>query len=260
MTLTEIWIYPIKSLGGISLKTSEIDVLGLKHDRRWMLIDSNNNFISQRTFPKLNLFSTSISEDALTITIGGNSVSISLNPIPTDIFKVSIWEDECDAFEIDESVSNWFSEHLKTSCRLVCLSPNKKRLVSEKYAFNNEQTSFTDGFPFLLLSTGSLELLNSKLRKPVEMRQFRPNFVIKSTEAHIEDNLDVFSIGSTTFKAVKPCTRCVVTTIQPNTSKFQKEPLTTLSTYRKEENNIYFGQNLLLVNGTSVSVGDEVRI
>ena len=259
MTLAEIWIYPIKSLGGISLKASEIDAFGLKHDRKWMLVDENNNFISQRTHPALNLLSTSISGDSLTISYQSESISISLYPKPTALFNVTIWEDECEAFEIDEAVSSWFSEFLKTPCRLVYLSSTKKRLVNNKYAFNNELTSFTDGFPFLIISTASIQLLNSKLQKSVEMSQFRPNLVIESTEAHIEDTFNEFKIGETVFKAVKPCTRCIVTTIKPNTSTIQKEPLSTLSTYRKIDNNIHFGQNLLLVSGTTLTVGDDVR-
>lgn len=259
-TLKSIHIYPIKSLRGIELSTSEIDEFSLKFDRRWMLVDDNNKFLSQREIPKLNQLEVAFSDDAIIVKQKNttNSIKIPLKTTSKTTFKVNIWDEYIDAIHIQSQIDEWFSLILNTSCKLVYMPPTANRKVNPEYATNNEKTSFNDGFPFLIIGEESLNLLNSKLNVPILMNRFRPNFVFSGGQPHEEDTWNTFKIGASVFKRVKPCSRCIITTIDPVTSKIGKEPLRTLSLYRKKENKIYFGQNLLCVSGSQVTVGEPI--
>lgn len=261
LTLTEIWIYPIKSLGGIRLKTAKVLEKGLAFDRRWMLVDEGGKFLTQRNFAELALFKLSINNDQLIIVHSTkDSVhSISLKPaLSSEYEEVIIWDDSVKAFEVNKETSAWFSDLLNIKCKLVYFPEENTRAVDTLFAPNKENVSLADGYPCLIIGEASLNDLNNRLEVAVPMNRFRPNFVFSGGAAFEEDTWKNFTIGNNKFLGVKPCARCVVTTINQETIEKGAEPLRTLATYRKRENKIYFGQNVLAIDHTFVNEGDLI--
>lgn len=268
LQLSEIWIYPVKSLGGIPLNHAKVTDRGLAYDRRWLLVDDDGLFLTQREFPELALFKTSINDSFLTITHQkktSESLQIVLNQSDYDansIIKVTVWDDTIDAFEVSENASTWFTERLGLSTRLVYMPEESHRKVEAEYAVSgNEINSFSDGYPFLIIGQTSLDDLNSRLEEPIPMNRFRPNFVFTAGQAYEEEGWHEISIGGLVFFGVKPCGRCVITTIDQELGiKSGKDPLVTLSKYRKAGKNVLFGQNLVGTQLGAVSIGDEIKV
>lgn len=260
-SLSEIWIYPIKSLGGIRLTESKITTRGLEHDREFMLVDENGQFISQRTYPQLNQLELTQEKDTFLVKDKRNTeqIRIPITITSGDLISVEIWDDTCKSIASSQEVNQWFSNFLNTTCRLVFMPKTSNRQVDTDYAPINTSTTFTDGFPFLIIGQASLDFLNDKLDTEVDIQRFRPNFVFTEGQPHDEDSWEEFKIGNAHFKRVKPCARCVVTTINLDTSKPGKEPLKTLSTYRRQDNKIYFGQNLICLQGDIIKTGDLIH-
>lgn len=263
LTLTEIWIYPIKSLGGIRLTKAQILEKGLAFDRRWMLVDEEGKFLTQRVYPEMALLKLTIDNEQLTITHTHKSSkhSILLHPkVVSEAKEVTIWDDTVKAFEVSEESSQWFSEMLSIPCRLVYFPEENVRAVDPRYASDQENVSLADGYPFLIIGEASLADLNSKMESPLPMNRFRPNFVFSGGQPFEEDHWKEFTIGSNRFLGVKPCSRCVLTTVDQDTAVKGIEPLRTLATYRKWNNKIYFGQNLLAIDHTFVHEGDRITL
>lgn len=267
MILSEINIYPIKSLKGISLKEGKIERRGLQFDRRWMLIDEKNQFLTQREFPKMATINVEIVEDALKISNNGEQMEIPFEPEINDLARVQIWRSKCSARIYENSVNEWFSDILRTNCRLVLMPEETKRKVNYFYAVHaDDHVSFADGYPFLLIGENSLANLNEKLENPVPMNRFRPNFVVKNSAPFAEDGWKKIKIGDASFHVVKPCARCVITTIDQNTGhKNGVEPLKTLASFRipkrSRKKKILFGQNLIAESaGAILGVGDKIEV
>jgi len=261
LKLTQIWIYPIKSLGGINLLSAEVMEKGLQYDRRLMLVDETGTAMTQRVFPKMALFKSSIDKGLLTITHHQHSMKLDLKNPPLSIpTTVNIWDDTVSAFDLEGSYNQWFSDLLESPCRLVYFPEENSRPVDPRYEVNHEQVSLADAYPFLIIGQSSLDDLNSRLSESVPMNRFRPNFVFTGGEPFEEDNWRNFSIGSTRFVGVKMCGRCPLPTVNQDTGERGHEPLKTLSTYRKRENKVYFGQNLVALDYNSVRVGDTITI
>ncbi|MFC4211265.1 MOSC domain-containing protein [Pedobacter lithocola] len=261
--LSAIYIYPIKSLGGIKLEESIIEDRGLKYDRRWVLIDSEGVFISQRKYPQLSLLQVNIIDDTVVVTHKENSqhqISFLIEQQIGDSISVTIWDDLTNGIEVAEHVSTWFSNYLNMAVKLVKMPELAHRTVDKKYATNNEIVSFADGYPCLIIGQSALDNLNSKLKDPIKMDRFRPNFVITGGEPHIEDSFKDFTIGEVSFSAVKPCARCVLITVDQQTAIKSAEPLKTLSSYRTWNHKIMFGQNLLHQGSDIIRVGMELKI
>ncbi|MDH7605437.1 MAG: MOSC domain-containing protein [Melioribacter sp.] len=261
--LSEIYIYPVKSLSGISLQKSEVTERGLKYDRRWMLIDQNNMFITQRKYPKMALIKVDLENDLLIFTHKLNNELQFKIPIEIEDGKlknVAIWDDYVTALHFSEEADEWFSNVLNLKCKLVYMPDNVKRNVDKKYATRNEIVSFADAFPFLIIGQESLNDLNSRLKEKLPMNRFRPNFVFTGGNAYDEDKWKSFKIGDVAFYPVKPCSRCVITTINHDTAEKSDEPLKTLSTYRAINNKVMFGQNLLHEGEGIIRINDELKI
>lgn len=260
--LTEIWIYPIKSLGGIRLERARVLEKGLEFDRRWMLVDETGKFLTQRVYPEMALLKLTITREQLLITHAVKKItySISLHPdvSTADQREVTIWSDTVRAIEVSDEASRWFSDALGMSCKLVYFPEENARAVDRRYA-TTEHVSLADGYPFLIIGEASLADLNGRMEAPLPMNRFRPNFVFSGGEAFEEDVWSDFSIGGNRFRGVKPCSRCVLTTVDQETAIKGSEPLRTLATYRKRDNNIYFGQNLLAIDHTFVTQGDLIH-
>ncbi|MEE9430587.1 MAG: MOSC N-terminal beta barrel domain-containing protein [Melioribacteraceae bacterium] len=261
LVLSEIYIYPIKSLSGISLQSSIIEKRGLQYDRRWMLVDDNNKFITQRTNPQMSSLKVEITNEGLVISHKIKSLKRLFVPFKNNNSKIlaTVWNDECIAKTSSIEINEWFSEALELNCKLVYMPESTERNVDPKYSKSTDIVSFADGYPFLIIGQSSLDFLNSKLKTPVPMNRFRPNFVFTGGEPHEEDKWKQFEIGSAIFKVVKPCSRCVLTTVNQDTGVKGKEPLATLSKYRTVNNKVLFGQNLICDKPSEIKIRDYIN-
>ena len=267
MILSEINIYPIKSLAGISLNEAKIERRGLEFDRRWMLIDENNKFLTQREFPKMATIKVEILQDNLQVSNNGNVLSIPFVPQNDATENVKIWKNRCLAQVYEDVVNQWFKDILQTDCKLAVMPEETQRKVNYFYAVNkDDHVSFADGYPFLLIGENSLNDLNERLEKSLPMNRFRPNFVVSDSEAFAEDSWKTIKIGASIFHVVKPSARCVITTIEQTTGEKQGvEPLKTLASFRIPKRSlkkkILFGQNLIAEKeGEILKVGDKIEV
>lgn len=263
LQLSELWIYPIKSLGGISLTQAQVTDRGLEHDRRWLLVDENGTFLSQREHSILALFQPEMRTSGMIITYRktGSFIEVPLHYTKDQaLFTVTVWDDSMQAFEVDVAISAWFSQILGFSARLVYMPHDSHRKVDADYAISpSDITSFSDAYPFLIIGQSSLDDLNTRLKNPITMNRFRPNFVFTGGEPYEEDTWIQFNIGALLFYGVKPCGRCVMTTIDQEKGIVSgKEPLKTLAKYRMSGNNVLFGQNLIAGNLGILSVGETI--
>lgn len=263
LSISQLYVYPIKSLGGIELTEARLTDRGIEHDRRWMLVGEANRFLTQREFPQMALLRTTMQENKLTVHEKGNEVDqlhLDLYPTGSELMSVQIWDDVCEAIAISNEADDWFSKKLNMRCKLVYMPDASVRKVDTEYAFNNELAGFSDAFPVLMIGQASLDDLNSRLEEKVPMNRFRPNIVFTGGTAFEEDTMKEFHINGTAFYAVKPCARCVVTTTNQETGATAKEPLKTLASYRTGNNKVYFGQNILYKNKGTIKVGDELKV
>lgn len=263
LTLTHIYIYPIKSLGGISLQTAKVEERGLQYDRRWMLVDKNGMFLTQREYPQMALLQLNINGDLLEINHKTKKMPMLQIPINVEAgnsIVVNIWDDVVIAKTVNKDCNSWFSEALGFYCQLVMMDNDSDRLTNRKYTPEQKQVSFADAYPFLIIGQESLNDLNRRLKEPLPMNRFRPNFVFSGGEPFIEDTWKDFMIGNLKFRAVKPCSRCVVTTVNLDTAEKAKEPLETLANFRKVGNNINFGMNLVGYEEGILSVGNSIML
>ena len=262
--LSEIWIYPIKSLGGIRLGTARVLGKGLQFDRRWMLIDETGDAMTQRKYPRMALFKVTIKTDHMAINLHHDQKEVDYIQVDTDVpqserfITADVWGDKVKVVETDPQASQWFSRHLSTTCRLVAFPEENVRPVDPDYAVSEDQVSLADAFPFLLISQASLDDLNERLPAPVPMNRFRPNFVVSGGEPYQEDRWNELMIGNLPFKGVKRSARCVLTTVNQERGIKGDEPLRTLTSYRKQGNKVYFGQNLITHREGEVNEGDLI--
>lgn len=226
-----------------------------------MLIDETNKFITQREHPEMATIGVELNENGFSLFQKSKKQETYHLPFAIDRgFKnrVAVWNDQCDVISLDCEINKWISDILNQECKMVYMPDDTKRYVDNIYAHGNETVSFADGYPVLIIGEASLGDLNQRLDVPVPMSRFRPNFVFTGGTAYEEDSWNNFRIGDAVFNAAKPCGRCVITTIDQESGNQSKEPLRTLSEYRKKNNNVYFGQNLLVVKPGKVTLNDSL--
>ena len=261
ITLSEITLYPVKSLAGISVSSWPVTKTGLLYDRKWMLIDADRHFLSQRKLPTMALIKTALTDKHLILSAAGmENLLLPLTPTEGSIINSIIWHDQCDTLSVSPEADRWLSHFLNLDCRLVYQADNMIRQVDPNYSLPTDQVSFSDGFPFLIISESSLASLNHAMQLDLPMTRFRPNLTITNCHSYAEDSWRDISIGNIDFRLPKPCSRCPVPTIDPTTAEMNKEPLTTLSRIRKWEGKVYFGQNALHNNCGILTVGDIVQV
>jgi uncharacterized protein len=265
LQISRLFIYPIKSLPGIELKTALVTEKGFEHDRRWMLVDEDNIFISQREAPQMTQLAVSIENEGLKIThkIKKDFIAIPFKTPPPgsgDWGIVSIWDDTCTAQYVGHEADRWFSEMLGIKCRLVYMPDDCKRIADQNYAPPGATTSFSDAYPYMILGQATLDDLNSRMTEPVPVNRFRPNIVFTGGGAFEEDGMRSFTIGNISFYSVKLCGRCNIPTIDQETGAEGKEPIKTLARYRAKNNNVYFGQYLVHKGEGAIAVGDILQI
>lgn len=260
LKVSGIFIYPVKSLGGIAMQTATVMKKGLQHDRRWMLMDENNVFITQRVHHKMALFKTSFGDNGFAVTYDGQQLHIP-HTYEGDPVRAKIWDDEVTVQEVSTQHSEWFTKNLGIKCKLVAFPEQNDRPVDEKYRIGDDQVGLADAYPLLIIGERSLDDLNERLKSPVLMNRFRPNLVFSGGDPFDEDTFRDFTVGSVPFVSVKPCARCVLTTVDQATgTKTGGEPLATLAKYRRKGSGVYFGQNIIPAQTGQISIGDEITI
>jgi uncharacterized protein YcbX len=260
--VSELYIYPVKSLGGIKLDKAVITDRGFKYDRRWMLIDANNRFISQRECAKMALLKTHISAEYLMVTntSDGSFINVPLHTEKEEVIQVSVWDDTCYGQLVDDSIDKWFTDTLGMEIRLVYMPESTRRFTDPAYAPAGSITSFSDAYPFLIIGQSSLDDLNDRLNNKISINRFRPNIVFTGGSPYQEDVINSFTINNIHFNGVKLCARCPIITIDQADASKGKEPTKTLATYRAKNNKIYFGQNLIHRGVGTITVGDELSV
>ncbi|MBK0371003.1 MOSC domain-containing protein [Flavobacterium agrisoli] len=252
----QLFIYPIKSLAGIECKELNAQEMGFENDRRWMLIDENNEFVTQRVHPKMSQFYPKIVDDRIEIRYQNALHEFQIEEYIGEQIHSKVWDDSCQVFEVNPNTSKWFTDQLGFVCKLVKIINAGDRKHNSSKLNQNLNVSLADGYPYLLLGTKSLEFLNDKLEEKITIHRFRPNIVIETNFPHEEDDLTDFAIDQVEFKNVKPCGRCVMVNTNPINAEVKKEPLKTLSTYRKVDNSILFATNVMCLNSGKIQVGD----
>ena len=270
ISLSAIFIYPVKALGAISLGQSLVTPRGLQHDRRFMVVDANHQFLTQRDHPKMATVWVEIDAgknggEVIFSAPDVGSISFPATPGELPTRTVKVWASHVRAHTVSAEADQWLSGYLGVDARLVYMPDSAQRRINPTYAKNNEVVSFADGFPLLIVSEASLEDLNARIVKNggivVPMNRFRPNLVIGGCDPYAEDRLGEIVIGDAVFRAVKPCVRCQVTTTDQADGVVRgPEPLQTLGRYRDSPDGVMFGMNLIPVRLGTVKVGDAVTL
>lgn len=257
--ITGLFYYPVKSCRGLSADAVTLDALGIRHDRRFLAVRAADSmFLTQREHPRMAQILPAITDSTLTLSAPGMAplsvpLSLSLNDAPQ--VHVTIWKDFVTAADAGESAAAWLTAFLGFPCRLVQAPPDFERPVDSRYARPGDRVHFGDAFPLLLASEASLADLNARLAAagadPVPMTRFRPNIVVAGDglAPFAEDGWRVLRVRRTgaTFRVAKPCARCAITTLDPETGAARgPEPLRTLAAYRRtEDGKVLFAQNVL---------------
>ncbi|WP_312358757.1 MOSC domain-containing protein [Stutzerimonas balearica] len=265
MQLSSIYRFALKSAAGESLSAARTDSLGLVGDRRWMLVDAQNGrFLTQRLLPQMTLLQARwLAADTLGLTAPGQSpIEVKVPGADSPRCGVLIWKETLSVPDAGDAAAAWLSDWLQRPCRLVYLPAEQGIQIDQNYARPGERAAFSDGFPFLLIGQASLDDLIERVGRPLEMLRFRPNLVVAGAEPYAEDSWKRIRIGDLELRVVKPCSRCVIPTIDLLTAEraADREPLTTLLGYRKGEGGVFFGQNLIAERPGELAVGMPVEV
>ncbi|MGA9423073.1 MAG: MOSC N-terminal beta barrel domain-containing protein [Rhodanobacteraceae bacterium] len=262
--LASLHIYPLKSGAPLALDQARVGPRGLDNDRRWMVVDDESRFLTAREIPGLTLIRAQPAGAGALDLSAPDMPRLHLHAPPIDATRiaVTVWNDRVDALPADPAADAWISRLLDRACRLVHMDAGCRRDVDPDHAQVGDEVSFADGFPLLLISQAALDQLNHRLAQPISMLRFRPNLVVADCEPHAEDGWKRIRIGKIAFDVVKPCIRCVLTTVDFERGAFdpEGEPLRTLTTYRRGERGVSFGQNLIARGGGTLRIGDVVEV
>ena len=261
MELAEIWCYPVKSCAGVPVARVAVGHRGIQLDRHWMLVDAAGRFVTQRQAPRLALVRPRFEADTLGLAAPGQRpLRIPYLQGGSRTIVVRVWQDECEAALVGATADRWFSTFLGRPVRLVFLPDGARRAVDPLYGQAGDEVGFADGFPFLLVGRASLEDLAVRMKTDLSMRRFRPNLVIAGAGPYAEDGWRRIRIGMLGFRLAKPCSRCAVTTVNPDTGTRDLDTLGALAAYRKRDNKVFFGQNLIHDDTGEIHVGDAVSV
>lgn len=264
LRLASLHIHPIKSVGGMAVNEARLSDRGLEHDRRWMLVDAEGRFMTQRELPVLAMLHTEPRVDGFRVRDTRDGAHLDLPWIldATQTRMCSVWSDRVRCITAPSDLSAWFSERCSTRLELVYLPDSTRRRTDGRYA--KAITSLSDGFPYLVVNAASLRDLNERGQRthadwiPVPMDRFRPNLVIEGAAPWVEDAWRTVQVGGVCFELVKPCGRCVIINTDQTTGARNAEPLRTLATFRSKGNKVLFGMNAVCADAGSVRVGDLV--
>jgi hypothetical protein len=256
-----LFVYPVKSCGGIEVDRIEVDDFGFRHDRRWMIVDGGGRFLTQRTVPLLATIHAGFSDGRLSLrSAGWKDLDLEAFPADANTEPVIVWRDTVDALPVSEEADAWLSSVLGLRVRLVWMPAASVRPAKRDPAGISPRISFADAYPFLVLSRESLDAMNERLVKPLPMNRFRPNIVVAGVGPFAEDEWVRFRIGAVEFHVAGPCARCATTTVDQTTGAKGVEPLRTLATFRRQGNEVMFGQNAVHRGRGEVRVGMPVEV
>ena len=259
--VVSLHIYPIKGVRAIDLESAVVENRGLAGDRRWMIVDENSLFRSQRTVPTMACIHASRIEGGLHLSAPDHGEIAATISESDPRRNVTVWQSEVSAIDAGDAVAEWLSRALDCPARLVYMPDDSERQCPPEYSKEKDIVSFADGFPILLTHVNSLEDLNDRMGSPVPMTRFRPNIVVEGADPWSEDDWQMLTIGDVVLENAKPCGRCAVTTVDQDQGKSTgQEPLRTLSTFRKIESSVNFGVNLIPRRMGSIQVGDAVTL
>jgi uncharacterized protein YcbX len=271
-TIARLFVYPVKSCAGVELREAVLTETGLDLDRAWMVVDEAGEFMTQRELPRMALIKPQIRlNDVVLRAPGMLALHLQIDTVEEPV-KVRVWDDEVPAFDMGPIAAQWFSDFLGRKLRLVRFDPEHKRLSDPKWTGGAEASNqFADGYPLLLASTGSLDLLNAKLvaagHPAVGIERFRPNIVLAGLEAHDEDRLELVRIatdaGEVQLRPVKPCSRCTIPNIDPATAQSDPAVADALQSYRRDpvlDGAVSFAMNAIIVAGvdSTLRIGQPV--
>jgi len=276
-TIARLFVYPIKSCAGVALPEALLTETGLEFDRAWMVVDAEGAFVSQRELPRMALIRPQMKHLEMVLRAPGMlALHIAFDRVEQPV-RVRVWKDEVAAYDMGDIAAQWFSDFLSQpgrpqKLRLVRFDPEQKRLSNMKWTGGIEaQNQFSDGYPLLVASEGSLAELNARLaaqgHAAVGIERFRPNIVLAGIEAHDEDRVEMLHVatgeGEAQLQPVKPCTRCPVPDIDPATAESSPEVGDMLRTYRQDarvDGAITFGMNCIVREGVEhlLKVGQPV--
>ena len=259
-----IWSYPVKALRGTELQAASVEPLGLSGDRRFMVVDAAGHALTQRTVPSMASVAALIDRQRLRLVGDGDrDLLVPLAPVGPHRTEVVLWRSRVQAADCGDVAAAWLSSRLGQPCRLVYMAEPCSRPIDPTFARPGEHVSFADGFPVLLTSGASLFALNAHSNAPVSMSRFRPNLVVDGGSPWAEDGWRQVKIGPVVFRVAKPCTRCIVVTVDQVTGirPSRTEPLRTLGTlHRDAAGAIIFGQNLIPERTGTIRLGDIVEV
>jgi uncharacterized protein YcbX len=262
--LSALLVYPLKSASGIEVEQSHVERRGLAGDRRWMVVDADGTFLSQRSRPRLALIGITQTADGLRLRAPDRPpVDVPAPTSDAERLEVTVWDDPVDAALAPPAAHDWLSDYLDADARLVYMPDDVRRPVDRDHAVQEDDTvSFADGYPLLLANAASLRNLNARLDAALPMNRFRPNVVVTGADPWAEDTWRRLRIGDVVFRAVKPCGRCSVTTVDQTSAEQGAEPLRTLAQFRRnpDTGKVDFGWNLIPETTGTVSVGDDVEV
>lgn len=260
MKVHSLWVYPVKSLPGMPVNEFALDDFGPVGDRRWMIIDADRQFVTQRSHPELARIGVSLQHDGVEVDIPEQGRYTLCET--RESLRALVWRDWTQAYVGEAEANEALSRYCGKPLRFVFMPDESFRRVDTARVQDLRRVSFADGFPLLITNLASLDELNSRLDAPVEMRRFRPNIVVEGAEAWAEDRWRLVEVGDNQFSLVKPCSRCVMTTVDPDSGikDASVQPLRTLSTYRRTDDGVIFGMNAIHESEGRIRVGDPVTI
>ncbi|HCW90142.1 MAG TPA: MOSC domain-containing protein [Marinobacter sp.] len=260
MQVHSLFIYPVKSLAGIPVQQIEFDDFGPVADRRWMIVDEAGEFVTQRGLPRLALVKTRLEHGQVRVEVPGQC-GLPLEMTEQQL-TVGVWRDRAMAQAEAGRVSRALSDFCGRTLRLVYMPDSSFRRVDPERVQESRRVSFADGFPLLVTNTRSLKDLNRRLAEPVTMNRFRPNIVVDGNLPWEEDQWRTLAVGQGEMHLVKPCARCIMTTVDPETGEASdlREPLRTLAGFRRTDDGVIFGMNGIHTSHSTIRVGDPVTV
>lgn len=269
--ITALHTYPIKSCGRLSHTALDFDARGPVWDRRWMVVEPDGMFVTQRELPRLALIQPTFEGDQMRLTAPGmTELYIPLVHEPAPTRTVEVWQSRCEAWDEGSEAAAWFSDFLKVDLQLVRIADDFQRVIDTEYSRRSPRPlvhiGFADGYPVLIVSEESLAELKRRMSErgaaPVPMSRFRPNIVVAGGAAFVEDQWHTVQIGDMLLDVVKPCARCAIPTVDQQTGNIPdvKEPTATLNTFRKQDGKVMFAQNAIHREAGTLRVGDVVTV
>lgn len=256
--VSALFVYPVKGCRGIPLSRAHVEARGLRHDRRWAIVDAGGTTLTQRNHPRLALVDVAVEGDALVLSSADAGAPALRLPLAPDGRRrsVTVWSDTVEAIDAGDRAARWATELLGVTASIVHMPDDVRRQVKPAYSRPGDIVGFADAFPLLLASSASLADLNARMERPLPMNRFRPNVVVDGCTPWEEDGWTHVRIGDLPVRVPKPCDRCVVTTTDQRTGERGVEPLRTLATFRKRGNDVLFAVNAVPDAAGEIAVGD----